>query len=163
MWGGDFKARGVAWFQGGNVFTKGVMHTWTQRWWQHAHRRHKPDRIWAHRRGSGHKAPPLANKLFTVDSHQKREKSIFFNGATLGMPTRLHGRPCAQEWLANPTRTAWFLSAFYFVLFWFCFKRDYPCVCFPSSPWNTCLEFRAPPHQKLCSFSFDPAGTLMVF
>jgi hypothetical protein len=48
------------------------------------------------RRGSEHGVPFLSKKLFAIDIHQWREKSVFYNGVLLDISTTLQGGPHAQ-------------------------------------------------------------------
>lgn len=57
----------------------------------------KPGKILAPRKGTEYEVPTLAKKLFANYGFQEREKSVFFNGVTLGTLITLQSRLYAQE------------------------------------------------------------------
>lgn len=59
----------------------------------------KPDKMPALRGESGNKGPPLAKKLFRIDTRKKKkeEESVFSYGMSLGISTLSQDRSPAQE------------------------------------------------------------------
>lgn len=137
LWGrGDRKhVRACGWHQGNGIFqTQQDWYTWTPRGWDRAHRSctgpNQPE-ISALGRGSGHKVPPLTEKLLSADTCWEREIRFLQWNVTGHIYCTPGYTPHPGAVSQHETDTMWFLWAFCFTfLFGNPLSFLFLCVCF---------------------------------
>ena len=106
-----------------SLFPKSILlcftdaHMNSERLWQHALDLHriKPYGVPSLIGESGHWVSPLTKKLFAIETYWQWEKSVFFNGVSLGISTTLQGRPPGSRAVGQHNTNSMFVF-----LVWFC-------------------------------------------